>query len=259
MKSTFHLSCRHLVLGLSIVAVGCLMATNAMSQVLQPPVITAIDGQAVPPPPVAGGVPMGWDDPVFSSVVNSGGESLGSGQSVSNKSITTSSGDAAIYCAGACNVSYVRIRAREGYRCSQGAQNLTWIYMEITASAPDHGDGIQCYLPGATGTVTLKNSTIRVSGSGINGNYFAADDWRGSHILENVLFWSGNSCFFVPGDGGSSISLTNVYFVQGTCSTPIRIDTVGGKRPTIVKWENVRYVTVVNGKLVMGAAIPKPY
>jgi len=37
------------------------------------------------------------------------------------------------------------------------------------------------------------------------------------------------------------------------------MDIVNGKRPTITKWENVRYVTIQNGQLVMGALIPRPY
>jgi hypothetical protein len=32
-----------------------------------------------------------------------------------------------------------------------------------------------------------------------------------------------------------------------------------GERPTILLWENVRFCTIVNGAIVPGALIPRPY
>lgn len=256
----FKVSAKRLCAALALGAIS----VCALAQVLptKPPVLVSIDGDPVanePPPPSGALFPMSWDDPAFSSVTNSGRITISSGQSRSNLSIAEQSGEPSITCSGSCNLDHIRIRSREGYRCVSGNQNLSWMWIEATGTGDDHADGIQCYAPGANGTVTVKNTTIKVGGA-VNAAYFAADNWNGAHVLENVLIWGGNSGFFVPGDGGSSVSLKNVYFVQGSFRNgPIRMDTVNGKRPTILQWENVRYVTIQDGKLVMGAAINRPY
>lgn len=262
MKSTSNNAHRRLLAILSVLCSGCLLATQAISQVLAPPVITAIDGQPVVAPPVSGAVvPLSWNDPVFASVASTTSNTLtlASGQSRSNLSLAEQSGEPTITCNGSCTLDRIRISSREGYRCVSGNQNLSWMWIEATGTGSDHADGIQCYSPGSTGVLTVKNTTIKVSGA-MNAAYFAADNWNGSHVLENVLIWGGRSGFFVPGDGGASVSLINVYFVEGSfVNGPIRMDVVNGKRPTILKWENVRYVTIQNGQMVMGALIPRPY
>lgn len=251
---------RRLMQSLSIVGVGCFLTTQAISADIQAPVITMIDDQAVAPPSVSNAaVPLSWDDPVFKSVVNAGRMVLSSGQSRSNLSIAEQSGEPSVTCSGSCTLDHIRISSREGYRCASGNQNLSWMWIEATGTGDDHADGIQCYSPGSTGVLSVKNTTIKVTGA-MNAAYFAADNWNGSHVLENVLLWGGNYAFFVPGDGGSSLSLKNVYVVEGsTRYGDFRMDIVNGKRPTIVKWENVRYVKIQNGQLVMGALIPRPY
>jgi hypothetical protein len=250
---------RRLLVSMSIVSIGCLLSTQAISQVLMPPVITAIDGKAVSSPVSGALVPLSWNDPVFASVSNAGAMTLSSGQSRSNLSISDQSGEPAITCEGSCTLDRIRISSREGYRCVSGNQNLSWMWIDVVGTGSDHADGLQCYSPGSTGVLTVKNTTIRASGA-MNAAYFAADNWKGSHVLENVLLWGGNYAFFVPGDGGSSLSLTNVYIMQGASSYgAFRMDVVNGQRPTITKWENVRYVTIQNGQLVMGALIPRPY
>lgn len=203
--------------------------------------------------------PMSWDDPVFANVTDASSVVINTGDPpVSNKSVDTTSGDAAIFFETSGTVSYIRVRAREGIRVQSGTVNISWVFIDINADLPDHGDGLQCYTPNGTGTVTLTNSTIRVNGTGINGNYFSGDDWEGSHVLENVLFWDGNKGFMVDGSS-DSISLKNVYFVENTISTPIEISPVNSRLPTIVKWENVRYVTVVDGQVIPGDLISQPY
>jgi hypothetical protein len=243
------------VLALSIASMSSMQALSA--QTPMPPVIVTIDNSPVAPS-TAQVVPLSWDDTMFSTAASSGQLNLGSGQTRSNLAITDQSGEPALTCDGSCNLDHIKIRAREGYRCVSGTQNLSWMFIEATGTGSDHADGLQCYNPGGTGSVVVKNSTFKVSGAA-NAAYFSADNWRGSHVLENVLIWGGQG-FFVPGDGGSSISLTNVYFVGPfTGGGPIRTDMVNGLRATIVKWENVRNATIVNGKLVLGTEIPRPY
>lgn len=244
-------------------ALALAFGTASAQQVSKPPAYLYIDGvpvtQPEPPPAGSADMPLSWDDPVFNSVVSSGRLTLSSGQSRSNLSIAEQSGEPSITCNGSCNLERIRIRSREGYRCISGTQNLSWMWIEAIGTGSDHADGLQCYAPGGSGVVTVKNTTFKVGGA-VNAAYFSADGWNGSHVLENVLIWGGRSGIFVPGDGGTSISLKNVYFVKDSfVNGPFRFDVVNGKRPTILQWENVRYVTIENGRLVMGAAISRPY
>lgn len=258
MKFTFNQSHPRSQISLGI---AVLMATHAtFAAAVEPPIITMIDGQAVSPPVSGTAIPLSWNDPVFASAVSSSSRlSLASGETRSNLSIVEQSGEPTITCNGSCTLDHIRLTSREGYRCVSGNQNLLWMWIEATGTGTDHADGIQCYSPGSTGTLTVKNTTIKVSGE-MNAAYFSADNWQGSHVLENVLLWGGNYAFFVPGDGGSTISLKNVYIMEGsTRYGAFRMDVVNGRRPAITKWENVRYVSMQNGKLVMGAAIPQPY
>src|SRR5690606_20518791 len=121
-----------------------------------------------------------------------------------------------------------------------------------TGVGSDHADGLQCYSPGSTGVVTVKNTTFKTGGSSTAG-YFSADNWRGEHIFENVLFWGGNHGLRINSDGGSSARLKNVYFVRGSFQyAAFQIDV------PILQWENVRWVTIENGRLVMGEEIARP-
>jgi hypothetical protein len=236
----------------------CLRVISVTSAVPIPTPVPVPSPNPVPAPDTAS-IPLSWNAPIFASVANSGRLSLPSGSSRSNLSIAEQSGEPSILCQGSCTLDRIRISSREGYRCVEGNQTLTNMWIEAVGTGTDHADGIQCYSPGSTGTVTVKNTTIKVGGE-MNAAYFAADNWNGSHVLENVLLWGGNFAFFVPGDGGSSVSLTNVFVLEGSNRYgAIRMDTVNGKRPTILKWDNVRYVSIVNGQLVMGALIPRPY
>ena len=258
MKSIFRNSHHHLVASLLIVGIGPFLAAQTVLAAPPAPVITMIDGEPVPVPS-SSAFPLSWDDPIFASAVSSGRLSLAPGQSRSNLSIAEQSGQPSILCQGDCTLTRIRVSSREGYRCVSGNQNLSWMWIEAVGVGDDHADGLQCYSPGSTGVVTVKNTTIKAGGS-MTAAYFSADNWKGSHVLEDVLLWGGNFAFFVDGDGGSSVSLKNVYIVEGsTRYGAIRMDPVNGQRATIVKWENVRYVKIQNGQLVMGALIPRPY
>lgn len=212
----------------------------------------------VPPDPTpATGIPLSFDDAAFANAKTSGAMSLGSGQSRSNLSIVSSSGDQVITCTGSCTLDHIRIQGREGVRCVSGAINLTWMWIEVKGVGSDHADGLQCYSPGSTGSVTVKNSTFKATNA--NAAYFSADNWKGSHSFENVLFWGGNFGLRIPADGGSTVSLKNVYFVKGSFQYGAYLfDVVSGKQVQITQWENVRYVSIVNGALVLGELIPKP-
>lgn len=209
-----------------------------------------------PPPPSDAGVPLSFEDAAFASVKTSGALNLSSGQSRSNLSIVSTSGDQVVTCKGSCALDHIRIKAREGVRCVSGTISMSWVWIEVAGTGDDHADGLQCYGPGNSGAVIVKNSTFK--GTNANAGYFSADNWKGSHSFENVLFTGGNFGLRIPADGGSSVSLKNVYFVKPFLYGAFLFDEVNGKKTPILQWENVRWATIKDGQLVPGALIPKP-
>lgn len=212
-----------------------------------------------PDPASSADVPLGFNDPVYANVTNGTNRiALSSDSSLTDLSIIENSGEPTITCKGSCSLTRVRIQSREGVRCISGNINLTWVYVAAAGIDDDHADGLQCYAPGSTGTVTVKNSTFKMAGPSTAG-YWSADDWRGSHVLENVLFEGGTYGLRIPADGGSSVSLKNVYFVRGSFRYgAFLFDVVKGRRINIAQWENVRWASWQGDKLVLGALIPRP-
>jgi hypothetical protein len=216
-------------------------------------------GSTPDPAPNSADVPLSFNDPVYANGTSGTIRiNLQPDSSRTDLSIVENSGDPTISCYGSCNLTRVRIRSREGVRCVSGNINLTWVYIEATGVGQDHADGLQCYSPGSTGTVTVKNSTFKMAGVTTAG-YWSADDWRGSHVLENVLFEGGGYGLRIPADGGTSVSLKNVYFVRGSFRYgPFLFDAVNGRRINIVRWENVRWASWQGDRLVLGNLIPRP-
>lgn len=214
---------------------------------------------AADPAPNSADVPLSFNDPVYSDVTSgTSGFSLPPDSSRTDLSIIENSGDPTITCLGSCSLTRVRIQSREGVRCMSGNINLTWVYIAATGVDDDHADGLQCYAPGSTGAVTVKNSTFKMAGV-TNAGYWSADNWRGSHVLENVLFEGGSFGLRIPADGGSSVSLKNVYFVRGSFRYgPFLFDVVKGRRINIAQWENVRWASWQGDRLVLGGLIPRP-
>lgn len=205
------------------------------------------------------GVPLSFNDPAYVNTTSSTTRiKLRPGSSRTDVSIIENSGDPTITCEGSCDLTRVRIQSREGVRCVSGNINLAWVYIQATGVGDDHADGVQCYSPGSTGTVTVKNSTFRMAGSTTAG-YFSADNWQGSHVFENVLFEGGNHGLRIPADGGSSVSLKNVYFVRGSFRYgAFLFDVVNGRRIKILQWENVRWASWRGDQLVLEGSIPQP-
>jgi hypothetical protein len=209
--------------------------------------------------PSSARVPLSFNDPVYANVTRGTSRiTLSPGSSRTDLSIVENSGYPTITCNGSCSLTRVRIRSREGVRCVSGNIDLTWVYIAATGVGSDHADGLQCYAPGSTGTVTVKNSTFKTAGATTAG-YFSADNWGGSHVFENVLFEGGNHGLRIPADGGSSVSLKNVYFVRGSFHYgPFLFDVVNGRRINIAQWENVRWASRRGDQLVLGELIQRP-
>jgi hypothetical protein len=214
---------------------------------------------SIDPVPSSPELPLSFNDPVYANVTRATSNiALPPGSSRTDLSIIENSGHPTIACLGSCSLTRVRIQSREGVRCIGGNINLTWVYIEATGIRDDHTDGLQCYSPGSTGTVTVNNSTFKMAGATTAG-YWSADGWRGSHVLENVLFEGGSYGLRIPADGGSSVSLKNVYFVRGSFRYgAFLFDVVDGRRITIAQWENVRWASWEGDRLVLGNLIPRP-
>jgi hypothetical protein len=243
-----------------LIALALLLAGVIIVQLTVTAAVPAPTSDPIPHPSSRSvDVPLSFDDSVYAKVTNATSRiKLPPGASRTDLSIIENSGDPTITCTGSCNLTRVRIESREGVRCVSGDINLTWVYVMATGIDSDHADGVQCYSPGSTGTVTVKNSTFKMAGATTAG-YFSADNWRGTHIFENVLFDGGNHGLRIPADGGSSVSLKNVYFVRGSFRYgPFLFDVVNGRQINIAEWDNVRWASWQGHQLVLGERIPRP-
>ncbi|WP_304523531.1 bluetail domain-containing putative surface protein, partial [Cyanobium sp. Copco_Reservoir_LC18] len=221
------------------------------------------DDLVSPPPPSPGGyIPLTWNDPIFASVVERTSTLvLGPGESASNVSIVNDSGISSVNTNGDAVVDRVRSRTREGIRPRFGEQYFSNMYIEAYGMGTDHADALQIYSPGSEGRLTIRNSTLRVDGQPGTPNAAYFTDWNGANVLENVLLSGGGISLYVAGNGGRSLSLKNVYIERtgNQYIAPYSFDLVNGVRVAIVRWENVRWASTVNGQLVLGDLIPQPY
>ena len=171
------------------------------------------------------------------------------------------------------------IDAREGPRIAPGSGyratlNISDSFINCVGKGDDHADGIQAYDPGGIGLVDIKRTCFRSYGdaearskygSGFIGScgFFWADAMEGEVRLTDVVFWGGGRGLAIYADAGGDtrVSLKNVYFVPGPNGWEgfdFDIRATGGKL-TIDAWENVCEATIVNGVLVTGKQIPKPF
>jgi hypothetical protein len=199
-------------------------------------------------------VPLDWDDPVFADVTESGFLRLDDCETRSDLSIEED-GPAASVHGGCFTLNRTRIRSREAIRVANGNVELNWVWVEANALAyeGDHADGLQTYNPGQHGDITVRNSTFRAYNENATAGYFASDDWHGIHRFENVLFWGGPFGLRLHEDGGEGVYMNNVFFVRDSFrEAPLRINM------PILEWNNVRWVTIEDGELVMGDPISQP-
>ena len=231
--------------------------------------VAAAPAPTPPPPPTSiDDIPLTWDDPVFSTVVERrSGLVVGRNQRATDVSINAFGTEGSLVVANeSAQIERIRVRGSEGVRAGFGEIYLNQMYIEINGSST-HSDAIQMYGPRSTGRTTLTNSYFRLNPPSTspfvhlgNAAYWSANDWRGAHVLENVLLAGGSYSLKIPGDGGSSISLKDVFFLEGSSAYgPVFLPEVNGQRPAIVRWENVRYARIENGQIVLGREIPQPY
>ncbi|MDR6306434.1 hypothetical protein GGQ85_004166 [Nitrobacter vulgaris] len=205
------------------------------------------------------GIPLSWNDSIFSSVTNSGSVILKNGGAVSNKSITDSGNMASVVGEGSFTVNQVRINSREGVRLGgDGDIVINNSYIETTGTGADHADGIQAYSPGSSGNLTITNSSIVSHNTAANAGLFIADNYGGSVTLNNVVFQGGPTGLKIYADDQPiTVALKDVYFVGPFMFDPLVIEEIRSDIH-ITQWDNVRYATIVNGELVPGALIKAP-
>jgi hypothetical protein len=206
------------------------------------------------------GIPLSWNDPMFSGVTNSNAVWVNNGGTVSNISTTDTGNTASVVGTGSFNMDTVRINSEEGVRIGgSGTVNINNSYIETTGIGSDHADGIQAYAPGGTGNVTITNSAIVSHDNAATAGMFIADNYAGTFTFDNVMFEGGPYGLRIASDGPGDIyvAMKDVYFVG-----PFEYDALlfqqTGAKIHITEWDNVRYATIVNGQLVPGALIQAP-
>jgi hypothetical protein len=214
---------------------------------------------------VPGQAPLSCDDPRFANAVDMGSQNLADGESLVDSKIVEQSGDASILCQGSCTLTRVCVDSREALRIIENTILIEDSFLEATGTGDDHADVIQAYAPGNTGSLVLRNTTIRAHETAATAGIFIADSWQPDLIdLENVVIWGGpyGVRFHADGYDNAHLRMKNVCFVGPFGAGPMIIDGgVGGNSQTgwyIDEWTNVNECTIQNGALVIGQAIPKP-
>jgi hypothetical protein len=248
-------------------AQGIVDALNALDERLASVEEGGGDGGITEPPPIepppegeTGTIPLTWDDQSFSDNSNSNSVTVAKGATVANKSITDTGHTASIISQGG-TIDTCRVNSREGVRvASGGTHTIVDSYLEAKGTGDDHADTIQAYAPGSRGTIAVSNTSIVAHTTAATAGLFVADDWTGTIELTDVVFQGGPFGLRVhPDYGGDNIlKLRNVFFVEPFGYHPYEFGNYGGHRNIFEVWENVRYATIVNGKLVPGNEIPKP-
>ena len=216
---------------------------------------------AVGAPMPAEAIPLVFDDPVFSGAEDSGFVILRDGGSLVGRSIRVKGPAASILCHGTCTIDKVRVVSPEAVRIAdKGTFIINGSYLEAIGSGNDHADVIQTYSPGDCGTISISNTSIVAHNIAATAGMFVSDNWTGSINLRNVVFNGGPYGLRIKsGIGGDNvITAKDVYFVKPFMFRPLMLQDEGGHRNIIIQWENVRYATIVDGRLVPGNPIPCP-
>jgi hypothetical protein len=90
---------------------------------------------------------------------------------------------------------------------------------------------------------------------------FVADNWTGTVICENVVFWgAGNyACHIFPDIGGDiHIDFQNVFFVGPFQYGPYNIHGSNGHQIVVDRWDGVRSATIEDGRIVGGSPVAAP-
>lgn len=212
----------------------------------------------------SGEIPLGYDDARFSGNAVSDALRVSANGTVSDRSITQTGNVASIVACGGAIIRNCRVNSRECIRiCGSGTFVIDGCYLEARGAGADHADVIQAYSPGGRGTLKVSNTAIVTHGVAANVGLFIADNWTGTIELENVAFIGGgvNYGLRIHSDigGDNIIRLKKVLFIPPFRYRPYLFGDVGRHRNIIERWEDVRLGRIMDGKLVAGPALPRPF
>jgi hypothetical protein len=207
-------------------------------------------------------IPLSPKDARFTNNVKSGPAGVAKGTTLANKTIVDTSDAVSLYFGNSGTVKDCCVQSREGIRVAGGGEVVVdGCYIEVNGIGADHADGLQTYAPGKRGTITVRNSTFKCGLNAATAGFFVADNWTGTIDFDGVVLWGGPYGVRIhPDKGGDNIiRFKDVFFVGPFKWGAMRLEDVGGHKNKIELWENVREATIVNGVLVPGKAIPKPF
>jgi hypothetical protein len=237
--------------------------SGTLDQVAQVPPVVA-PPVVIPPveTPSDASIPLSPNDARFAKNATAKSTKVANGGMISNKRITDTGQIASIIFGNGGTAKDCCIVSREGIRIEGGGSFLIdGCYIEVNGTGNDHADGVQAYAPGSKGVIKGRNSLIKCGQDQATAGFFVADNWTGEVDLENFLFQGGPFGLRLHADKGGDInvSLKDVYFIGPFMYKPFYFLNYGGHKVVIKKWENVRQATIVNGQLVLGAVIPRPF
>lgn len=217
--------------------------------------------------PASDYIPMSFDDPIFAgNTYTPHPITLAAGKTLKRRSIEEYAAalSASIICPSSNLIEIVAVSSREAVRFGGGDVTIRWAYLKAEGVGEDHADTLQAFAVGARNiTLTLECVYIWAGTTAATAGFFAADDWGGRIVLENVIVHGGPwGLRFQSGPNGADIliSLRNVYFVGpfGVDGGPFLFEDVNGGVHVIELWDNVRHATIVDGVLVPGDLIAEP-
>ncbi|WP_148287896.1 hypothetical protein [Rhodopseudomonas sp. B29] len=212
----------------------------------------------------SGEIPLDYTDARFNDNIASNALRVPAGGVVNDRSITRTDGTASIVTRNGATIRNCRVNSRECVRVGGGGSFLIdSCYLEALGVESDHADVIQAYSPGSRGTLKVSNTAIVTHDVAANAGLFIADNWTGTIELENVAFIGGGVNYGLrihPDTGGDNIlRLRNVYFIPPFRYAPYLLGDVGGHKNFIEYWEGVRLGRILEGKLVAGQVLPRPF
>lgn len=216
-----------------------------------------------PAPAPTSAIPLTQVAPQFSGNTSSGPTNVASGATLLNKTIVASAPSwqsAAVVLNPGGTIKNCVIKSDEAVRIGgNGTFVIDGCWLSAKAvNAGAHADTIQVYDPGCVVDITVRNSLIEAFNENATAGFFAADDAGGKFTFNNVVFKGGPFGARLCSDKAMTVSLKDVYFVGPFGYDPFLFEVVNAPF-TCTLWENVRHATIVNGVLVPGNLIPKPF
>lgn len=211
----------------------------------------------IPPTPAGKyNVPTGLSDPRFNKCVAHAAFRQASG-TITDFVIDDTSGQPAL---GFGKIIAQRgiIRAREGVRVSSDGGLYQDLLILVHGEGDDHGDGVQFFGPGPTGSVTFERIRIEMQAGANNCGFFVADKANADVVINGMEIVGSANCpngsIWMPNRKGDKA--LNSISLKGLRCDAVRNGIMGidfdggGARPIILAWED---------NYVGGVKVERPY